>query len=237
MLKSELKLIIWITASIVILMIGIYFINFHDCLSPNNTDWGAFGGYLAGTIGITFSLLSVVLIFLTFREQRRQNFENIFQSYVTDYYNLVNLINENWLHRFWPKYLKGREIFGNAIRVIDCNNPKGAFEDIFNCHINVFQHYCNYIIDIYEIVNSFKDFDDKEQENYINRFLSMLSVFELVFFSYYVRFELDKNYKYFEKIKRNLNIKLSQIPIDKALATHKKQIVYISNEFTKVHWG
>lgn len=233
MMNFLVKLLIWISVFSIAIFVLIYICMFDSGLSNNSNDWGSFGSYTAGTIGVFFSLLSVVFLYLTFREQRRQKFENAFQQYIINYYSLLMLIKENWLHHTpVPEYLNGREIFGRAICILQIDTPKESFDYIFNLHINVFQHYCNYIIEFFEVVYKFNDLEKKEQIQYINRFLSMLSTFELVFFSYFILYKSESNHN--NTIKRCLQLRLSQISIENALQSHKEQMRYIIDEYNKI---
>lgn len=51
-------------------------------ISDDTTKWGAFGDYISGVTGSIFSLISVILLFYTFKDQRdnlkREKFENQF---------------------------------------------------------------------------------------------------------------------------------------------------------------
>lgn len=46
--------------------VSAYFFNFHYGFSTNPTDWGSFGSYLAGTITIPFSILTLYFIYKTY---------------------------------------------------------------------------------------------------------------------------------------------------------------------------
>jgi hypothetical protein len=232
MKNAVVKFLIWISTFSIIIFAVMYICKFNSGLSNASLDWGSFGSYSAGTIGICLSLLSVIFLYLTFREQRRQKFENAFQQYVASYYSMLLLIKENWLHRdSLPEYLNGREIFGRAVTLLQTEKPKASFDYIFNLHINVFQHYCNYIIELFEMVSKFKDLENEEQMQYINRFLSMLSTFELIFFSYFILFKSDSEHN--STIKICLYLRLSKISIGNALPTHTSQIIFIINEYKK----
>ena len=177
-------------------------------LSLNHSDWGSFGSYFAGTIGTCFSLLGITLLYYTFYEQRKQQFENAFQQYISNYYSLLNLVKERWLHNASdngrPIYQNGREIFGNAVGEIDIYDAKNQFIKIFSIHNNVFQHYCTYLIELFEIIENNNELKKKTKERYINRFLSMLSTYELTFFAYFIKYlytneNSKKNNRHFPK--------------------------------------
>ena len=74
------KTVCWvILGCITVLLLGVFFWQFHDSpLSDHVSDWGSFGDYIA----ICISLVSVVLIYQTYREQVESNkfirFENTY---------------------------------------------------------------------------------------------------------------------------------------------------------------
>ena len=231
-------IVLFIISIIVIPMVFLlpYLSVFNSNLSLNHSDWGSFGSYFAGTIGSCFYLLSIVLLYLTFSNQRKQQFENAFQQYISNYYSLLNLIKERWLHiasyNGRPIYQKGREIFGNAVGYIDIDNEEKKFIEIFNIHNNVFQHYCTYLIVLFEIIENNNDLNKKTKNKYINRFLSMLSTYELTFFAYFIKYQYkNENSKkilhYLQKIFKKLKLK-DEFP-------YKEQIQFIINELDKIN--
>ena len=67
---KALKIILIVLLIVLILAIlFVYFCTFHYGLSNSNADFGTFGDYFGGTIGAIMSLISVVLIYITYREQ------------------------------------------------------------------------------------------------------------------------------------------------------------------------
>lgn len=64
------KKIVWMALGMTIVMVLSYILNFIDSdISSNPADWGAFGNYAAVCVGT----LSIALIYITYREQRRSN--------------------------------------------------------------------------------------------------------------------------------------------------------------------
>ncbi len=233
MKRKVLLLLIISIVVILIVFLGIYLLVFNSNLSLNHADWGSFGSYFAGTIGVCFSLFGIILIYLTFFEQRKQQFENTFQQYILNYYSLLNLIKERWLHKTSdsngnPIYQNGREIFGNAVGYINIDNAENKFIEIFNIHNNVFQHYCTYLVELFNIIDNNNELTNKTKTIYIDRFLSMLSTYELIFFAYYIKY-LDTN-KNSRKIKMHLKMKLKNYKLTDEVP-HKRQIKFIIKEF------
>jgi hypothetical protein len=231
--KKYLPTLIILSTAIFVFFVVIYLSVFHSGLSLYQSDWGSSGSYFAGTIGILFSLFGIILIYSTFYEQRKQQFENTFQQYISNYYSLLSLIKERWLHKDCdtvngnPIYQTGREIFGNAVGYIKKNKQRETFIDIFSIHNNVFQHYCNYLSELFEIIDNNNELNNKTKKIYIGRFLSMLSTYELVFFAYYIKY-LYKN-KNINEIKMHLQMKLNGMEFTDYFP-HIDQIKFIINE-------
>ena len=62
--------IVWVSVIIAFLFLGWYFFCFRDApLSKDTIDWGAFGSYAA----ISINIITVALIFITYREQGNTN--------------------------------------------------------------------------------------------------------------------------------------------------------------------
>lgn len=232
-MNRKILLILIISIAVILAVFaGIYLSVFNSSLSLNQTDWGSSGSYFAGTIGICFSLLGIILIYLTFFEQRKQQFENTFQQYISNYYSLLKTIKERWLHKESdsngnPIYQTGREIFGNAVRFIEIDNAEETFIKIFNIHNNVFQNYCSYLVEFFKIIDNNNELTNKTKTIYIDRFLPMLSTYELIFFAYYIKYlYATENYK---EIKYHVQNKLNNLQLTND-APHKRKIDFIINE-------
>jgi len=196
-MKKRLGLIIIFLLIALIAPITVYLINFKCGVSGQNSDWGNFGGYIAGTVGVLFSFFSIILIYLTFTEQRNQQYEFIFSQILKDYCNILILIKERWLHNEKnnngnPIYLNGREIFGNAVGYIEVSESKKKFLEIFSIHINVFDHYFNFISNSILLIINNNQLKTNLKNDYLKRFCSQFSFYELVFFGYYILY-LNKN--------------------------------------------
>ncbi|MFA6925284.1 MAG: hypothetical protein WC223_13645 [Bacteroidales bacterium] len=236
--KKILPIMAILIVAILIIFLGIYLLKFHSNLSLEHSDWGDFGSYFAGTIGVCFSLLGVIFLYMTFFQQRKQQFENAFQQYISNYYILLDLINERWLHKAIDMqknivYQHGREIFGNAVGYLVKGSEVDKFKEIFNIHNNVFRHHCNYIIEFFNIIDNNEEIEDDIKKTYIVRFLSIISTYELVFFAYYVKYLYNKKNKNREKIKLYLKDHLNNLK-DLLLTNnfpHKEQVEFIINKY------
>lgn len=239
-MKSILLISLIITILIVLLLfvVFLYLPGFECLLSKTNTNSGNFGNYFAGTIGICFALIGVAFMYLTFYQQRKQQFESAFQQYLSNYFSLLELIKERWLHSTSelltgdPLYQTGREIFGNAIGYIQLGNEEATFKEIFDIHINVFQHYCNYILEFFTFLDNNSELNYKRKAMYIDRFFSMLSIYELTFFAYYVEFLYNDVKR--EKLKIQLNKELTRINLSDKIS-HYDRINNIKICYSSTH--
>lgn len=76
-MKKNDKMILSIICITIFGAIGVYLLNFHTAkISDDTSDWGDFGGYIGGTL----SLISVFLIYYTYRKQSEMNYRNQFES-------------------------------------------------------------------------------------------------------------------------------------------------------------
>lgn len=187
------KSFIWILLPILLCFVTLllYFSIFNNKLSTSNSDWGSFGDYLTGSVGIIISFLTLLLIYFTFHEQRKMVFEDTFQQLVTNYNNLVSLIHERWLHKESDKnenpiYLDGREIFGRSVEYLGQEDQRIKFQEVFSIHINVFCHYFNNVLEVINTIKNNNEIKMTVKTSYYNRFSSNLSFFELVMLAYYM---------------------------------------------------
>ena len=93
--------------------------------------------------------------------------------------------------------------------------------------------FCNYIISFVGKVYNNRELGEKEKSDYLHRFFSMLSMYELIFLAYYVVFILENEYK--NEIEKIMKLELNQFSeIDGALnIPHYKKIVAIINEYNE----
>ena len=110
--------IIIIASLILVLTIGFYTFKFYDgSLSDDTSNWGAFGNYIAGIIGTSLGLLSVILIYLTYNSQvkyaKEQHENSTLQQFENTFFNLLQVQRE---------ILKSLHTKGKSELDNDCNN-------------------------------------------------------------------------------------------------------------------
>ncbi|PZX57599.1 putative phage abortive infection protein [Algoriphagus ratkowskyi] len=81
-------------------------------VSNNTNDWGVFGDYIGGIIGSIFTLISAVLIYFTFKEQRNNSNHEKFEN---KFYELLKLHKEN-MSEIRLEDESGRKVFVLLIR-------------------------------------------------------------------------------------------------------------------------
>ncbi|MVM29310.1 hypothetical protein GO755_04640 [Spirosoma sp. HMF4905] len=111
--KYALEIAILFFSIICCWVIWMYYYQFHKYgLSDNPANWGVFGDYIGGIVGSIFSIISVVLLYYTFKEQRNstelQKFEN-------KYYELIKLHRDN-VDELILSHEKGKKIFVILLR-------------------------------------------------------------------------------------------------------------------------
>ncbi|MBS7596893.1 hypothetical protein [Pseudomonas sp. RC2C2] len=70
-------------------LMGLYFWQFHGALSTDQGRWGEFGDFLGGTLNPFLGLVSVILLALTLREQRRILAESKQQTILEELQRLI----------------------------------------------------------------------------------------------------------------------------------------------------
>lgn len=99
------KKILLIALGVAIVLLMAYVVCFWGIeLSDNTTDWGAFGNYLA----VCLSVLSISLIYITYREQRKSN------DIARNEHHIVTMLNT--LDTLYEKNLSRIEFTYNSIK-------------------------------------------------------------------------------------------------------------------------
>lgn len=111
--KYILGIIISICAIFCALLVLFYYSHFNEFgISEKTGDWGVFGDYIGGVVGSVFALISAVLIYFTFKEQRK-NYEH--EKFENKFYELLKLHKEN-MSEIGLEDESGRKFFVLLIR-------------------------------------------------------------------------------------------------------------------------
>lgn len=71
-LECTLKTSLFVAAFTTVVVVGVYFYNFHGSLSDSPQDWANFGGYIGGVLGPLFAFLAFAGLLETLRQSRLQ---------------------------------------------------------------------------------------------------------------------------------------------------------------------
>jgi hypothetical protein len=159
------KMVVWFNKYrivIAIVVCGLLYIHIFLFIAPSFNDWsffiepelaGKFGDFIGGYVGSIFLLISVVLLYLTFTNQREtfqvQQFENRF-------YEMLKIVREN-SNEIESKGENSRRVFVKikeeilqVLRIIDDQDSKQEITE--NDRINL-----AYLVTFYGVTNSLKE--------------------------------------------------------------------------------
>lgn len=235
---------------LILVVVGLYFYQFGGSLSGNHSNWSDFGNYLSGTIGILISGLAVLYVYKTYIEQKKQSFENTFQNYIANYYSLLSSIRERWMHTYSdtsgnPAYFIGREIFGNVIGAINgslkitkCNikDKNVIFIYVYDTHINVFQNYSSYVINVCNMIENSDLHNESEKSEYKVRFISLLSVYEMTVLLYIIKLKKNIDNRHIKSLEYLL-VDMLKFSIDKSYdVRYRESIQHIIDYNSEIHF-
>lgn len=127
------KIIIIIAVGIAIVLLLFYAVYFIDApISKSTSDWGAFGSYAT----ICVSILSVTLIYVTYREQRESNEITRVELHIVTMTNTLVSLSEKYHKSIDISYDKFTEHF------------KLTFYDLSNCELDKTIKICTYYYSI-----------------------------------------------------------------------------------------
>lgn len=148
-----------IGAAILVFLLGAYICNFcHNGISDVNQDWAGFADYM----GLGTGLISVVLLYATFMEQRRTNNQEIFDK---RFYNACDIITK-MQETYRGEMSKDEDELSEAFK-IDCGNENVKLE----------KNYCRQKLEVtyYNIQNKKTDI-----AGYVNLFVYVIRQLEYI---------------------------------------------------------
>lgn len=162
---------VWILAACVVLQLIVYLLRFHGSLSYDSSDWSAFASYM----GISFSILSVLLVYLTYRNQVRMSailqFESVFFQWHSE-------------HRAICQNLKDEiDAFSEEVALRFIKEHKGAFS----------------------IDGFLRDSDDSSQRKVMRFYRSLYHFMKYVHLSPILEGEEQKKKMYFDIIQAQMS--------------------------------
>ncbi|GAF05934.1 hypothetical protein [Saccharicrinis fermentans] len=143
-----------------------------------------FGGLIGGTIGVIFSLAAYILIYETFRLQKKQQFESMFFSLFNEFNNFR--YNYFSIDHSCEKIAPGIKAFTYFIEGTDCLGLKTSkhtisekdFKNIaikFKSQLNKF---CSHLDMILYLLNKQSELNNTEKKYYLKYILSQLTEHE-----------------------------------------------------------
>lgn len=125
MIKRHFFALITIFFAILALALVLYFYQFHGTLSHIQSDWGAFGEYLAGTFGTVISLLALIGLIFSIEITKRQ-FKK--QSEESTFFNLLNL-HINKVNNLVLDKHQGYNVFCQYLRLFEAEARRHLIDD------------------------------------------------------------------------------------------------------------
>ena len=178
-MQKDEKTIIMSALGVFVLLILAYVICFWgERISKNTVDWGAFGSYVSIGIG----MLSIVLIYITYQEQRRANeITRVEQHIITMSNTLISLTEQNFddIHASYKKFSEHFKVSYCDLSECELNNTRRIWtyyysfclsEDIDKEKINSLFRYTKVCLDFIQ-----KD-ENLSEENKRNRFTELTCI-------------------------------------------------------------
>lgn len=203
------------------IILGSFWLVFRDQdISDNISDWSYFGAYVGGCFGI----VSVILIYLTFREQSKIAYQTRFESVFFDMLRTLRELKTKEISGAFSDLQEKITLHFNSPFTPADINTKEAKETIayyFQLHneYDEIHHYFRFLYHVIMYVCKDKVLDDKEKERYIALIQAQMSNEELLIVLFNVvnygntkYLETLDTYHFFENI-RSINELLDYIII------------------------
>ena len=206
---------------LLVIIFGVFVYVFHDQqLSLNISDWGAFGSYVGGTVGI----ISVVLLYFTYNNQvkanRKSQFETILFQMIGSFKERFTARKEDWdkAYEHIEKYyiasgLTNAEIITkkNVIKAVEYSYNNSASDSNLNGQMDIF-------CDIISYIGREESLDEKDKKAYYT-FLALQMTNEMLIIimlglvarNDYQEIEFLKKGDFFKNVDMGDNIVLDRI--------------------------
>ncbi|MBA4503701.1 hypothetical protein [Marinobacterium marinum] len=125
MLRKE-KILFLSAFLVAIFAASAYFLNFHSGFSSEASDWGSFGSYLAGTITIPFSVLTLYFIYKTYVTTENTLTSNLISIRTSEAHDAIREASN-----FVEQSLDSKVMFhGEEVTFRDLHNDLSKFKHI-----------------------------------------------------------------------------------------------------------
>lgn len=174
---------LWIPILIgIIIIVGSFILCFYkQDISENISDWGSFGAYVGGCFGF----ISVVIMYLVFREQAKMTYKSQFEAV---FFNMLHTLREIWGAGLEIKSAqlcdKISEHFnvdfgGNEVERTDVKKVMSYYMAVHK-EDNSINHYFRYLYHIIKYVVTNEHLDDNVKTDYISLIQAQMSNTELL---------------------------------------------------------
>ena len=106
--------------------VSAYFVNFHSGFSSEASDWGSFGSYLAGTITIPFSVVTLYFIYKTYVATENTLTTNFISIRTSEAHDAIREASS-----FVEQSLDSKVMFhGDEVTFRELHNDLSKFKDV-----------------------------------------------------------------------------------------------------------
>lgn len=174
---------LWIPILIgVIIILGSFIICFYkQDISDNISDWASFGAYVGGCFGF----ISVIIMYMVFREQSRMAYKSQFESV---FFDMLRTLREIWNNGVEGKSIQLSKEVSMHFN-IEYGSEEVSMEDVkkvmtyyMSIHKkdNSINHYFRYLYHIVKYVVTNKNLDKDVKSDYISLIQAQMSNTELL---------------------------------------------------------
>lgn len=190
---------LWIPIIIgVFIILGSFILCFYkQDVSDDISDWASFGAYVGGCFGF----ISVVIMYMVFREQSKMAYKSQFESV---FFDMLRTLREIWSTEVENKSTQLCDEISKHFNVdfgadeVECTDVKKVMSYYMAVHKkdNSINHYFRYLYHIIKYVVTNKNLDENIKTDYISLIQAQMSNTELLI-TFFNAIEYD-NAKYIE---------------------------------------
>ncbi len=195
-LRKRNQNIIWTLALGMVLIIGMFIYVFHNqSISTDILDWASFGGYIGGT----FSILSVLLMYMIFREQSLLAYRTQYESILFEKLKMLREFSEKneTILKNYSSEISSHFRVDNRDVELDNKTISELVTYYYRIHLNnmPIDQYFSYFYHIINFIDNDADIDQIDKKKYISVMQAQLSNCEL-FATFWNAISVNKEYIY-----------------------------------------
>jgi len=208
MIKREnLGFLLIVVGIIVFLVFTLFgnFVHFPGKFDPESLS--KYGGFIGGTVGSIFTLAGFLIIYESFRLQKRQLFENSFFNLFSQFndfrFNQIGLI---YVENETERYLQGHSFFQEVFeKELGLSSYKSTttiekVDLVYKMHRSHLGRFLGHVNIIVYYLESNSEISIKERDFYFSYLLSQLSEQEKFLIYHFEYHEDNKNFSYLPRI-------------------------------------